>query len=151
MPGGARHASRGLQVPPAQVEAERTERGVMIANLRALRRHGVTVLIGSDHADTPLAEALNLHGTGVFTNAELLRMWSETTARAIFTERRIGRLAEGFEASFLVLEGNPITDFRNVQRIRLGSRRGGCSRPPSRGADPARRPCASPRNRRGRV
>lgn len=101
------------------MEAERSERSVAIANLRALRRHGVTVLIGSDHADTPLAEALNLHSTGVFTNAELLRMWSETTPRAIFADRRIGRLAEGFEANFLVLEANPITDFRNVQRIRL--------------------------------
>ena len=121
MPVGASHDSGtgGLRVPGAQVEAERSERSVAVANLRALRRHGVTVLIGSDHADTPLAEALNLHSTGVFTNAELLRMWSETTPRAIFADRRIGRLAEGFEANFLVLEANPITDFRNVQRIRL--------------------------------
>jgi hypothetical protein len=120
-PGGAAHrpGERGSHGSATSREAERAERAVAIANLRLLRRHGVTVLIGSDHADTSLAEALNLHDTGVFTNAELLKMWSETTPRAIFADRRIGRLAEGFEATFLVLAGNPITDFRNVQRIRL--------------------------------
>ncbi|HTY79959.1 MAG TPA: hypothetical protein VMI34_19185 [Candidatus Bathyarchaeia archaeon] len=100
-------------------EIERAEREVQVANLRLLRRHGAKILIGADHADTSLPEALNLLGMGIFSNLELLRMWAETTPRAIFPARRLGRLDEGFEASFLALEGNPLDDFTRVQRIRL--------------------------------
>jgi imidazolonepropionase-like amidohydrolase len=38
--------------------------------------------------------------------------------------RRIGKLAPGYEASFLVLDGNPLVDFANVQRIRLRFKQG---------------------------
>jgi imidazolonepropionase-like amidohydrolase len=44
-------------------------------------------------------------------------MWCETTPRRMFPERSIGRLDEGFEASFLVLGGNPIEDFEQVKNI----------------------------------
>ena len=47
----------------------------------------------------------------------LLKMWTETTAAAIFPCRRIGRFREGYEASFLVLAGNPLEDFANVTHI----------------------------------
>jgi hypothetical protein len=35
----------------------------------------------------------------------------------IFTRRKIGELREGYEASFLVLKGNPIEGFANVRSI----------------------------------
>jgi len=60
----------------------------------------------------------------VFSNLEVLRMWSETTPLAIFPRRKIGRLASGYEASFLVLDGNPLVDFANTGRIRLRVKQG---------------------------
>jgi imidazolonepropionase-like amidohydrolase len=94
-------------------------------NLAMLKKHHVAIAIGSDsYRTTSLPEALYLNSLGVLTNAELLRAWTEMTARAIFPTRRIGRLMPGYEASFLVLDGNPLDDFANVQRIRLRFKQG---------------------------
>jgi len=87
-------------------------------NIGVLRRHGVPLLLGSDRfGDTAATEAEALKRTGLFSNLELLRMWSVTTPRAIFPKRRIGRLQDGYEASFLVLDGDPLADFGNTRRI----------------------------------
>jgi imidazolonepropionase-like amidohydrolase len=90
---------------------------VQIYNLRLLHRHGVKLAIGSDHADTSLAEALHLYELGLFDNLTLLKLWCEDTPRSIFPDRRIGRLQEGYEASFLVLRENPLERFEAVTQI----------------------------------
>lgn len=94
-------------------------------NLEMLRKHGVRIAVGSDdYGDTSVGEALYLHELGVFSPAALLRMWTETTAQAIFPERRIGRLEPGYEASFLSLRGNPLVDFSNVKQVQLRVKQG---------------------------
>ena len=45
-------------------------------------------------------------------------------AFGIFPQRRIGELRPGFEASFLVLDGDPIADFGNTSRIGLRVKQG---------------------------
>jgi imidazolonepropionase-like amidohydrolase len=60
----------------------------------------------------------------LFTNLELLRMWSVTTPRAIFPARRIGELKDGYEASFLVLRGDPLRDFGATRAIALRVKQG---------------------------
>ena len=95
------------------------------ANLSVLLRNGVAIAVGSDkYDDTSVVEAQYLATLGVFDPATLLRSWSETTARAILPHRRIGRLAPGYEASFLVLDGDPLEDFANVTRIRRAMKQG---------------------------
>jgi hypothetical protein len=44
---------------------------------------------------------------------------SEETPRTYFAHRSIGRRAPGYEASFPVLEGNPMVEFSQTQAIRL--------------------------------
>jgi imidazolonepropionase-like amidohydrolase len=97
---------------------------IKIHNLQLLHRHGVTIAIGSDHADTSLAEALHLHALNVFDNLTLLKMWCETTPRAIFPQRKIGSFKEGYEARFLVLDENPIDRFEAVTRINMRFKEG---------------------------
>ncbi len=87
-------------------------------NIAVLRRHSVPLLLGSDRiGDTAITEAAALARSGLFTNLDLLRMWSVTTPRAIFPSRRIGVLRQGYEASFLVLGGDPLADFGNTRKI----------------------------------
>ena len=90
-----------------------------------LRAAGVPLLIGSDlFRQTADEEVQALRELGLMDGLELLRAWCETTPKSIFPGRAIGRIAEGHEASFLVLEGDPLEDFANTQRIALHVKRG---------------------------
>jgi imidazolonepropionase-like amidohydrolase len=44
-------------------------------------------------------------------------MWSMVTPRMIFPTHRIARLEPGYEASFLVLDGDPTRSVDNLFRI----------------------------------
>ena len=96
-----------------------------IRNLRILMKYGVKIALGSDayRADT-LSEALYLNSLHVMSPQTLLNAWCATTAETIFPRRRIGHLKEGYEASFLVLRGNPLADFTMVQQIALEMKQG---------------------------
>ena len=105
-----------------QVEAE---------NLRRLKAAGVKLVIATDEPPGNIvAEADDLQATGVFTNLELLRMLSVTTPQAIFPQRRIGRLDDGYEASFLVLAADPLEDLSALKNITLRIKDGEVYTPP---------------------
>jgi imidazolonepropionase-like amidohydrolase len=96
-----------------------------LANLKVLHEKDVLLAIGSDNvSDSSWREFEYLQGLGVFDNLTLLKMWTETTAKAIFPKRKIGALSEGYEASFLALEGNPLEDLQNVRKIKLRFKQG---------------------------
>jgi imidazolonepropionase-like amidohydrolase len=98
---------------------------LLMGNLQLLKRHDVRIAIGSDsYRQNSLAEALNLHKLEVFDNRTLLKMCCEATAVAIFPKRRIGHLKDGYEASFLILTGNPLQDFTSVQKIEMRVKQG---------------------------
>jgi imidazolonepropionase-like amidohydrolase len=108
---------------PQQAEEARTQ--VVIPNLRLLKRYGVKLLVGSDQfRETSLPEILLISSLSVFTNLELLKMSCQVTPQAIFPKRKIGFLREGYEASFLVLDGNPLTNFEQIKNIRLRFKQG---------------------------
>jgi imidazolonepropionase-like amidohydrolase len=89
-------------------------------NLRVLRDAGVRIAVGSDEfRDDSVRETQYLLALGVLDPLSLLRLWSESTPRAIFPQRRVGCLEDGCEASLLVLRGDPSADFANTQRIAL--------------------------------
>jgi hypothetical protein len=94
-------------------------RNLQIANLKLLFESGVPIAIGSDNPiDNSVKEIFYLKELGVFDNLTLLKMWTETTAHAIFPNRKIGALREGYEASFIALEGNPVEDLDNLKKIK---------------------------------
>ena len=94
-------------------------------NLDRLRKHGVPIAIGSDeYGANSVGEALALARSGLMEPDELLRAWCCSTAETIFPDRKIGRLEEGYEASFLVLEDDPLVDFDQVRSIRLRVKQG---------------------------
>ena len=96
-----------------------------LRNLALLKKHNVKLAVGSDTISaTSLAEAMNLYSLKCFDNLTLLKMWCEQTAKTIFPKRHIGFLRNGYEASFLALEGNPLIDFMNVKRVALRFKQG---------------------------
>jgi hypothetical protein len=93
-------------------------RDLIVTNLQTLRDNSVRVAIGSDsYRQTAMSEGLALAKLGVFDNRSLLRMWCETTAATIFPARKIGQLREGYEASLLILDADPLQDVANVRKI----------------------------------
>lgn len=106
-------------------EGFREWRELLIWNLRILKEAGVALAVGSDrYSDTAVAEAFALHSLEVFSVGELVRMWCDTSARTIFPTRKIGALREGYEASFLVLNDNPIADFNAIRSIQRRFKQG---------------------------
>lgn len=85
------------------------------SNLEILKDEGVTLAIGSDmFNDNSVGEFKLLESLDIFSNLELLKMWCENAAITTFPKRKIGYLKEGYEASFLVLESNPMNDIRSI-------------------------------------
>ena len=94
-------------------------REAQIANLRLLKEAGVKIAVGSDeYDDTSVGEVAYLQSLSVFDNAEILRMWTAHCAD-MFDGRRIGQLADGYEASFIAFEGDPLKDLAATRRIAL--------------------------------
>jgi imidazolonepropionase-like amidohydrolase len=114
----------GLNNPIRWAARQKAEK-VFVRNLQLLKKHQVQIAIGSDsYPQTSAPEALYVYGLKVFDNLELLKMWCETTPATIFPRRKIGYLKNGYEASFLVLAGNPLQDFLNTQKIEMRVKQG---------------------------
>lgn len=94
-------------------------------NLAAMRAAGVTVTIGTDlFRQDARVEADRIVAHHLMTNLELLVAWSVDTPHMIFPDRRLGRLADGFEASFLVLAGDPLADWTHAEEITMRVKQG---------------------------
>ena len=88
------------------------------ANIETLHRAGVQMAIGADgYFQTPLAEVKQLEDFNIFTNRELLNMWTRTSAQLAFPTRKLGELKPGYEGSFISLKANPLEDFSAIQAI----------------------------------
>ena len=88
------------------------------SNLRRLHAAGARLVLGSDNfRDTSVGEANHLAELGALENVDVLNMWTRNCAETVFPNRKVGRLEDGYEASFLVLEGSPLEDFSNTSKI----------------------------------
>ncbi len=77
------------------------------------------MVVGTDnYGRDSLKEADYLQAIGVFSNLEVLRMWAVATPKDVFPKRKLGELKPGYEASFLVLAGDPLQDWSASHVIR---------------------------------
>lgn len=94
-------------------------------NFIRLRAAGVPVLTGSDlWGGSVVDEIKALVDAGFMTRAEALRASTDTTARALFPDRAIGRFAEGAEASFIVVAADPTLNLAALDHIQLAVKQG---------------------------
>jgi|CXWL01.1.fsa_nt_gi hypothetical protein len=95
------------------------------ANLALLKESGVDVVLGvDDNRPTVLDEMESVARLSVYTNLELLRMITGATPRAIFPGRKFARLEDGFEASLIALDGNPIETPGAPRKVSLRLKQG---------------------------
>lgn len=123
-------ASQLFRASPEQMQLVRDTQA---RNLRTLIEAGVPLLLGSDvFMETALAEYRSLRVLQVLEPAALLRIATVDTARAIFPLRRLGCFEPGCEASFLVLEDNPLNRPEALERPLLRVKSGHLLRPAAR-------------------
>lgn len=97
---------------PAAVTARQAEM------LKRLFDNGVNVAIGSNDPQRSIRGELNYwFQLGKLNYNSALKTLCETTPRAIFPKRKIGRIEEGYEASFLVLNDNPLNNILKLRAI----------------------------------
>jgi imidazolonepropionase-like amidohydrolase len=116
-----------LTLVTSEYEHERTKAVIEneTHNFALLKPLRAKFALGSDaFGRTPTSGAIAMSKLGMFDNLELLKIWCENTAATILPGRKIGHLKEGYEASFLVLNGNPLKDFEQVKAIRFRFKQG---------------------------
>ena len=87
------------------------------SNLQLLKEGGVTLAIGSDmYNDNSVNEFKLVHDMQVFSTIELLKMWTENATKTTFPYRKVAKLEEDYEASFLVLDKNPLEDLSAINK-----------------------------------
>ena len=102
----------------------------IITNFRRLHEAGARLLVGTDagieiakpHDVLPyaIAQAVAM----VLSPAEALRAVTSTAAAACGLGSRKGRIAPGFDADILAVDGNPFTDIGALRRVRAVLARG---------------------------
>lgn len=98
---------------------------VQKANLKLLNKYGVKITFGPDsYNQTSQTEALYLKDLGIFSNLELIKMWSEYTPQTIFPKRKIAKFKNGYEASFIAMPENPLANFDAVKNINYRFKQG---------------------------
>lgn len=92
--------------------------------LNRFQKAGITLALGADQNGSTLMEEINdIIALNVFDNKYLLSILT-SSPKHIFPKRKIGEIKEGYEASFLVLNGNPIEDIQNIRSINMSAKNG---------------------------
>jgi imidazolonepropionase-like amidohydrolase len=91
--------------------------------LATLSQAGFTFATGSDR-DGVGVEMNYWVKNKVFDAVFTLQTATVTTPQMMYPRRKIGALQEGYEASFLVLSGNPLENFENAKNITLRIKQG---------------------------
>jgi hypothetical protein len=119
--------SEGLELirDPKSKEFASSLLEVYRSNVSRLKKNNVQLLIGSDRFFfNSQTEGLELVRSKLMSGQEALNAWCKTTPQAIFPERRIGEIRDGYEANFLVLASDPLRDFDAVKEVKLRFKHG---------------------------
>jgi hypothetical protein len=96
--------------------------GALEANGNLFKRlfaNNVNVIIGSDDSQRTIRSELNYwFSFGPMDNKQVLKVLCENTPKAIFPKRKIAKIEDGYEASFLVLNEDPL---QNLLKSRVAA------------------------------
>jgi hypothetical protein len=113
------------EIKPMSNQQQEAQVNLQRSNLLLLKKYKVPVTIGCDSYNlTAQTEIEYLRKMNIYSNLELLKMWCDVTPAAIFPNRRIAKLQEGYEASFLILQRNPLENFKYAYHIVLRVKQG---------------------------
>ena len=91
--------------------------------IAALSKAGFKFAIGSDR-DYLMPELLYWFQNKIFSNENILTIATKETPKLIFPNRKIGEFKEGYEASLLVFDNNPLDDYEILKTVKLKIKNG---------------------------
>jgi imidazolonepropionase-like amidohydrolase len=104
-------------------------------NLQLLAKRKAHLVIGTDMRGSVADEVLYISSLRVIGNRTLLNMLTRATPQAIFRDRKIGVLSDGYEASFLVLDSSPLDKLENIKHISFRFKEGNQLQAPPAASD----------------
>jgi Amidohydrolase family len=106
---------------PASAKTQEFQRNT----LKRMFDAGVNVCVGSDDPQRTIRSEVNYwFGLGEIDYKAMLKSLCERTPQAIFPERKVGKIESGYEASFLVLDDNPINNILKLRATKLKVKNG---------------------------
>lgn len=110
---------KGVYTPVVEAKI-RAVQPLMDSLVRRARQFGVTVAFGTDagvYQHGRNAEELALMRAQGMSDREVLASATTVAARVLGMESQIGRLAPGYSADIIAVEGNPLTDIRVLEKV----------------------------------
>jgi hypothetical protein len=92
----------------------------MLAMIRRLHEAGIPLVAGTDSlAGFTLHRELELYALAGIPNADVLRIATIGAARVIGVDDRVGRVAPGYAADLIAVDGDPLVDVSVLRRVAL--------------------------------
>jgi hypothetical protein len=92
----------------------------LLAMIRRLHEAGVALVAGTDAlAGFTLHRELELYAEAGIANAEVLRLATIGSAEVVGDADRIGRIAPGYVADLIAIDGNPIDDITALRKTAM--------------------------------
>ncbi|MFN4240350.1 MAG: amidohydrolase family protein [Erythrobacter cryptus] len=110
---------KGVYTPVVEAKI-RAVQPLMDSLVRRARQFGVTVAFGTDagvYQHGRNAEELALMRAQGMSDREVLASATTVAAKVLGMESQIGRLAPGYSADIIAVEGNPLTDIRVLEKV----------------------------------
>jgi len=114
---------RNHELDPALLQIPELRNTAAVKNLVNAYRAGVPLVLGTDSGNLG-----TFHGSAVHREMELwqeagippadiLKAATSNAAGLLAADGRIGKIAKGYEASLVIVDGNPLEDIRATRRI----------------------------------
>lgn len=92
----------------------------MLGMIRTLHEAGIPLVAGTDNlAGFTLHRELELYAQAGIANADVLRIATVGAARVAGVDDRVGRIAPGYAADLIALDGDPLVDISAVRKVAL--------------------------------
>jgi hypothetical protein len=121
-----RGGGEGLPVPPGMDARYRESFERMVQMIGVLYRSGITIVAGTDGLSFIwLPREFELYVNAGISPAEVLRLDTLGAARVMKRDNEYGRIAPGFVADLILVDGDPtinISDIRKVRTVLKGDR-----------------------------
>jgi imidazolonepropionase-like amidohydrolase len=111
-----------MGLPPKILEKERSLRGQQDANWTRAFKSGVKVAFGTDagvypHGQNARQFALLVHHVGM-TSAQAIQTATVNAAELLGWSDKVGRVAAGHYADLIAVDGDPLADVTQLERVR---------------------------------